>query len=394
MIKLQRLYGPLFILTQSVALLSAHSVFAQSITNQTNLFIPQGLELHLDGDFVNEGFIQNNGSFFITGSWTNTNVYQGIGSLTLNGGQDQSVFNNKNAVYDFRIDGTGMKYITDLLPVSNRLELTLGVVSISDRDTLRLSNGASIVGGSTVSYVDGALTHEGAGYKFFPIGKNGGYYPVELLNITGIQPVTEMEIFELSTRPNVPATITPYSNIYWQRKTISGTFTSSPLSIGYTIPQYYNYRHMIDILESTSVNGDFSLIGNTRVEYSDPISSVISDNGARGDIFILGESIPRDGIPGEFYLSTSLSPVASNPDNRFVRVFGNKLAEKEFQFRVFNRWGLMVYESNSLGDMITVGWDGRQNGEYLSSGAYPYILKALTKDGEVIEKKGVISVLN
>jgi hypothetical protein len=135
-------------------------------------------------------------------------------------------------------------------------------------------------------------------------------------------------------------------------------------------------------------------LGNSRVEYNDPISKVISDNAATDNIFILGESVPLDGIPGEFYLSTSLSPVASNEDNRYARVFGNELAGNDFQFRVFNRWGLMVYESASLTDMISVGWDGRHKGEYLPSGAYPFILKAVTKTGEVIEKKGVISIIN
>lgn len=393
MIRLYPIYSRLSLIVLTTIVVGG-SLSAQSLTNQTNLFIPQGLELHVDGDFVNEGFIQNNGRFFVSGSWNNTNVYQGLGTVILNGRQDQKFFNNRNSVYDFVIDGAGVKYISGMLPVSNRLELSLGIVNISDRDTLMVASGASIEGGSAVSYVEGALTHVGTGYKFFPIGKNGSYYPVELLNITGIQPVVEMEVFELTTRPAFPNSITPYSNTYWQRKTISGTFTSSPLSIGYPVEQYYYYRHMIDILESTAIDNDFSVVGNSRVEYSDPLSSVISDNGARGDIFILGESIPREGIPGEFYLSTSLSPSASNADNRFVRVFGNKLLEKEFQFRVFNRWGLMVYETNSLPDMITVGWDGRHNGEFLSSGAYPYILKAITKDGEVIERKGVISVVN
>ena len=153
---------------------SSSVVWAQSITNQTNLFIPQGLELHLDGDFVNEGFIQNQGSFFISGNWKNTNVYQGTGRITLNGDLDQTIFNNKNAVYHLEINGTGEKFIADRLPVSNRLDLTLGIVNVSDVDTLLIANGASINGGSTESHVNGALTHQGTGYKFFPIGINGG----------------------------------------------------------------------------------------------------------------------------------------------------------------------------------------------------------------------------
>jgi hypothetical protein len=369
-------------------------VHGQGLTNQTNIFIPQGIEFHLDGDFTNDGFIQNQGSFFITGNWKNTNVYQGMGRVTLNGDLDQTIYNNKNAVYHFEINGTGRKFVSDRLPVSNRLDLTLGIVNVSDVDTLLIANGASINGGSASSHVNGALTHQGTGYKFFPIGINGGYFPVELLNVSGINPVTEVEVFENIQRQTVPQSVTVFSNKYWQRKTISGTFLGSPLSIGYPIPDQYTNRHVIDILQSDALDNDFAILGNTRVEYNDPIPMVISDNTATRNVFILGESIPPDGIPGQFYLSTTLSPVASNADNRYVKVFGNQLVEDDFQFRVFNRWGLMVYETLSLEGMLHVGWDGRHKGDYLPSGAYPFILKAVTKSGDVVEKKGVISIIN
>ncbi|HMG88889.1 MAG TPA: gliding motility-associated C-terminal domain-containing protein [Chryseolinea sp.] len=369
-------------------------VDAQTLTNQTNFFIPAGLELHLDGDFVNEGFIQNQGSFFISGNWKNTNVYQGTGRVTLNGDLDQTFFNSKNAVYHLEINGGGEKFISDRLPISSRLDLTLGIVNVSDVDTLLIANGASITGGSTSSFVNGALTHQGVGYKFFPIGINGGYYPLELLNASGINPTIEVEVFESAQPLAVPQSVTVFSNKYWQRKTISGTFLGSPLSIGYTIPDNYTNRHVIDILQSDALDNDFSILGNTRVEYNDPIPMVISDNAATSNVFILGESIPPDGIPGQFYLSTTLSPAASEADNRYARIFGNQLVEKDFQFRVFNRWGLMVYETASLGGMISVGWDGKHKGDYLPSGAYPFIMKAVTKAGEVIEKKGVLSIIN
>ena len=386
-----RLLSFMFFLT---GLLSLNGSIGQSLTNQSNIFIPAGLEFHLDGDFVNEGFIQNQGSFFLSGNWKNTNVYQGTGRITLYGDLDQTFFNNKNAVYHLEINGAGEKFISDRLPVSNRLDLILGIVNVSDLDTLLIANSASINGGSTESHINGALTHQGTGYKFFPIGINGGYYPLELLNVNGINPTIEVEVFENAQSLAVPPNVTVFSNKYWQRKTINGTFLGSPLSIGYPIPDDYTNRHVIDILQSDALDNDFAILGNTRVEYNDPIPMVISDNLATRNVFILGESIPADGIPGEFYLSTTLSPVASNSDNRYVKVFGNQLVENDFQFRVFNRWGLMVYETSSLEGMLQVGWDGRHKGDHLPSGAYPFVLKAVTKTGDVIEKKGVISIIN
>jgi gliding motility-associated-like protein len=124
------------------------------------------------------------------------------------------------------------------------------------------------------------------------------------------------------------------------------------------------------------------------------VDKVTSENSTAGRVFVLGESVPPTGIQGEFYLSTSLSPRASNTDNQFVKVFGNQLTEGNFQLHVFNRWGLMVFETTSLTNMITKGWDGRHKGEYLPTGSYPFILKATTITGEIIERKGMISIIN
>lgn len=368
--------------------------YGQSLTNQTNIFIPAGLDVYLDGDFVNEGFIQNQGNFFVSGNWNNTNVYQGTGTVVLDGMLSQRFFNNRNAVHHFVIDGAGPKTVIGLVPVTNQLDLSLGIVNVSNTDTLLLEENSTVTGGSTESYIDGALTYAGTGLKFFPVGKNGSYYPVELLNISGIDPVTEIEVFDDISHINLPSSVTRFSNVYWQRKVISGTFSNSPVSLGYVIPDNYTSRHAIDIFQADVPDSEFTALGDISVEYGTEIDKVITQNAADGKIYVLGESIPVDGIPGEFYLSTSLSPKAANADNQFVRVFGNRLVDTGFQFHVYNRWGLLVFETTSLANMTTKGWDGRHKGEYLPSGSYPFVLKATTINGEIIERKGMISIIN
>lgn len=371
-----------------------HGASGQSLTNQTNLFVPQALEIHLDGDLVNEGFIQNQGNILVSGDWSNTNIYQGTGTIVLNGSLPQRFFNNRNAVNNFVVDGVGTKIILGLLPITNQLSLSSGIVNVSDADTLLLAGTTTVAGGSPESYIDGAMTFEGVGFKFFPVGKNGGYYPVEMLNISGINPVTEIEVFDDISTISLLGAVTRFSNVYWQRKNISGVFTGSPLSLGYPIPDDYTNRHVIDIMQSDGIDSGFSPLGDVSVEYTAGVDKVTSENSAAGSVFVLGESVPATGIQGEFYLSTSLSPRASNTDNQFVKVFGNRLAEGNFQFHVFNRWGMMVFETTSLTNMITKGWDGRHKGEYLPTGSYPFILKATTLTGEIVERKGMISIIN
>ena len=177
----------LFVLAVSIPSASCQDVF-----NQSNFFIPDGVEVHIDGHFANEGFVMNQGSLFVTGDWKNTNVYQGLGRVVLDGVQDQGFFNNKNAVELLTIDGLGVKHITDLVPVSGELHLLSGIIRVAASDTLALGQNAVIKGGSVRSYVEGPLTYVGTGYKFFPIGKNGNYNPVEMLNISGINPVISL----------------------------------------------------------------------------------------------------------------------------------------------------------------------------------------------------------
>lgn len=53
-------------------------------------------------------------------------------------------------------------------------------------------------------------------------------------------------------------------------------------------------------------------------------------------------------------------------------------------FRVFNRWGEMVFQTNRIGD----GWDGRYKGTQADVGTYFWLLSAEDKDGKVYQQKG------
>jgi hypothetical protein len=369
--------------------------FAQTVVNGTTVYIPDGLEVHIDGDVSNAGFLQNLGIVYLTGDWKNTSVYQGAGTIVMQGDREQNIANNKNAVYKLVIDGTGNKSIEDKLPVTHQLELRSGIVVVQKEDTLLLSSMATVTGGSPFSYVDGALFSEGVGYKFFPIGKNGNYHPVELADITGISPVISLEVFENLPSINAPSGITLYRDIFWRREDVSGMFEESPVVIGYTIPDNRTNTHQIDILQADDFSETFTTIGKTSVEFDPTLDKVMSEERSlSGKIFVLGESIPVGGVEGSFYLSNSLSPRATTEENRTIKVFGNQLEPDGFQFVVYNRWGLQVFLSESLQDMILKGWDGRSSGDFLPAGAYPYILKARMKNGEKLERKGVISIVN
>ncbi len=58
-------------------------------------------------------------------------------------------------------------------------------------------------------------------------------------------------------------------------------------------------------------------------------------------------------------------------------------------FRVFNRWGQLVYSSSQIGQ----GWDGRIQGRLQESNAYLWIVKGTDYTGRAIAKKGTVILI-
>ncbi|HFC00022.1 MAG TPA: T9SS type B sorting domain-containing protein, partial [Phaeodactylibacter sp.] len=75
-------------------------------------------------------------------------------------------------------------------------------------------------------------------------------------------------------------------------------------------------------------------------------------------------------------------------ENDLYRIYSGAVDDIDY-FRVFNRWGVLVYETNDRYGT----WDGKMNGKLLPEGVYIYVLSAKCKlDGSTILKKGDITI--
>jgi hypothetical protein len=174
---------------------------------------------------------------------------------------------------------------------------------------------------------------------------------------------------------------------------LSGTYSGSPVTVGYDLPDDVNDA-TLDLFQSPGSSDPFAPLGNTTASLASTFDKVTTANTVTESLILIGSRV--NVAPGEasFYFPTSFSPDAPNPDNRSLRVFGEQLTEEDFLFVVYNRWGQQVFESRSLTDMSTKGWSGQQHaGGTLASGAYPYLLKGRRKTGEILEQKGLISIV-
>ena len=85
---------------------------------------------------------------------------------------------------------------------------------------------------------------------------------------------------------------------------------------------------------------------------------------------------------------TCFVPNAFSPnDDRLNDVFrpvGNDLRSQGYVFRIFDRWGGLIFETSDLG----TGWDGRVNDRICSEGIYFYTVEFVTSKKETIHLAG------
>jgi gliding motility-associated-like protein len=63
-------------------------------------------------------------------------------------------------------------------------------------------------------------------------------------------------------------------------------------------------------------------------------------------------------------------------------------------FRVFNRWGEMVYQKENMPvNEELIGWDGTYHGKKLSPDVYVYLIQADCEDGKSLMWKGSITLM-
>lgn len=79
-----------------------------------------------------------------------------------------------------------------------------------------------------------------------------------------------------------------------------------------------------------------------------------------------------------------------NNDNRndVLYVRGAGLQQLNF-FRIFDRWGQLVWETDEIGE----GWDGTIRGQVANTATFVYVLEAVCSNGLLIEKKGNVTLV-
>lgn len=116
---------------------------------------------------------------------------------------------------------------------------------------------------------------------------------------------------------------------------------------------------------------------------------IVTDAGGCSDsacvtVYVVPEPIPC----GEFYLPNAFSPNQDSENDEF-KAYIPPSCVKEFKLKIFNRWGDKIFES----DDVTKTWNGEYNGEPANAAVYTYFVHAELTNGDVIDRKGNISLV-
>ena len=77
--------------------------------------------------------------------------------------------------------------------------------------------------------------------------------------------------------------------------------------------------------------------------------------------------------------------------NQKLYLEGNAVSDDNFSFKLYNKWGSIIFESSSFTEMNTMGWDGLKDGDSVNSGTYTYTIRGQYLNGEQIVMSGSVS---
>ena len=155
-----------------------------------------------------------------------------------------------------------------------------------------------------------------------------------------------------------------------------------------------------DILPECNIDtdGDGLTDAQEAVIGTDPNNSDTDGDGLTDGAEFNNGSDPLDGCDPDdsnpdcaegVHIHTGFSPNNIGPEenNAYSIIIGQDVAS--FQFKIFDRWGKVMFESNVRG----FKWDGKYKGLDCNAGIYPYIMKVTYLDGESNTLSGNITLI-
>jgi len=96
---------------------------------------------------------------------------------------------------------------------------------------------------------------------------------------------------------------------------------------------------------------------------------------------------PSPSTSCNIYIPDAFTPNGDNLNERFTIKYSEQCSFKEFDFKIFDRWGRLVYETDTPEN--SVAWDGTFDGKPLQQGVYLYRLYASYTDPTISKYESI-----
>lgn len=99
----------------------------------------------------------------------------------------------------------------------------------------------------------------------------------------------------------------------------------------------------------------------------------------------------------QLYVANAFTPNGDNINERFVIKYNGDCEMLEYNMKVFDRWGRLVYESDDADTQVA--WDGTSEGRDLKEGVYMWRVYAKlidptnTAEAEILNKQGTVVLI-
>lgn len=373
------------------------------------LHVSEGAELQVGGNLENDGAIQNLGTISLYRNWLINNNFNGQeGELQFKGSGDQRIHSTDLVLGGLTLNTLGsVTFPGGEYLVSDKIDFQYGTVQIGAGTRFILGEDITVLGGSSASYFDGPLIASGSGIKIFPVGADGAYGPLTLLDVFGNN--AEIQVSYNRNNPIVPEvtgdTLLGVSSLgYWELELINGTSDETAIQLEFEqedisdaiISNNIRYRFRSPTIAFTrDLSDKWRSLGVSEITDSDSLTYgkitaefPFTPQLNRKQYFAIGlaPTVPPKGL---LYVPEVFSPNASDPDNKFFKIFGEKITNEEFNFRIYNRLGVIVYSTNSFIEANENGWDGTNpSGAEEATGVYYYSLQLTFEDGRTVNDGG------
>ena len=334
-----------------------------------------------------------------TGGYSNTTVYNNLAS-----GQYTVSVKDVNGCI-FTAPATTINSTTNsITPLFNAIA---NVCQNSTAPTLPLSSTNGIAGTWSPSAINTALTGQ-KDYIFTPTG-NPCAAPVTITVNVNAAPASTTKV---AVCPNQ----LPYTwngQLYTEPGTFTQTFTRAAgcdsmatmiLTVDQTMtdqryPTITTTPNTATQLQARQLGSNFDYfwdpsVGLNSISIYNPIFSynleteytisIVSDQGCKvvDTLLVKVNGSGPTGVASDLFVPNAWTPNGDGVNDRLFPLTEN-VVKLNF-FRVFNRWGQLMFETSTIGD----GWDGVFNGKPMMMDTYTWTAEAVGIDGKTFRRSG------